>query len=170
MPKANMYRSLHTSVLGPRSKPLEVQIRTRQMHEVAEYGVAAHWKYKEAGCPAINNKEEDIKFSWMRKFIELDKEANNTNEFVDQVKSYFYENEVFVFTPMGDVFDLPQGATAIDFAFRIHSDVGSKTVGALINGRIAQLDTPLVNGDIVEILTDMTYADCIQLYYDKLNQ
>lgn len=153
MPKANMYRSLHTSVLGPRSKPLEVQIRTRQMHEVAEYGVAAHWKYKEAGCPAINNKEEDIKFSWMRKFIELDKEANNTNEFVDQVKSYFYENEVFVFTPMGDVFDLPQGATAIDFAFRIHSDVGSKTVGALINGRIAQLDTPLVNGDIVEILT-----------------
>ena len=153
MPKANMYRSLHTSVLGPRSKPLEVQIRTRQMHEVAEYGVAAHWKYKEAGCPALNNKEEDIKFSWMRKFIELDKEANNTNEFVDQVKSYFYENEVFVFTPMGDVFDLPQGATAIDFAFRIHSDVGSKTVGALINGRIAQLDTPLVNGDIVEILT-----------------
>ena len=126
MPKANMYRSLHTSVLGPRSKPLEVQIRTQQMHEVADYGVAAHWKYKE---------------------------ANNTNEFVDEVKSYFFENEVFVFTPMGDVFDLPQGATAIDFAFRIHSDVGSKTVGALINGRIAQLDTPLVNGDIVEILT-----------------
>ena len=152
MPKANMYRSLHTSVLGPRSKPLEVQIRTEEMHEIAEYGVAAHWKYKEKG--SVNaNKNEDIKFSWMRKLVELDKEATNTNEFVEQVKSYFFEDDVFVFTPMGDVFDLPNGATAIDFAFRIHSDVGSKTTGALINGRIAQLDTVLNNGDIVEILT-----------------
>ena len=152
MPKANMYRSLHTSVLGPRSKPLEVQIRTEEMHEVAEYGVAAHWKYKEVGSKVVNNKD-DLKFSWMRKFVEMEKEAQNTNEFVEEVKTYFFEDQVFVFTPMGDVFDLPSGATPIDFAYRIHSDVGSKTVGALINGRIAQLDTQLNNGDIVEILT-----------------
>jgi RelA/SpoT family (p)ppGpp synthetase len=152
MPKGNLYQSLHTSVIGPRSKPLEVQIRTWDMHEVAEYGVAAHWRYKEKGSQkVVDNKE--VQFSWMRKMIEYDKDLNNAKEFVNSVKIDIFSDQVFVFTPNGDVFDLPVNATPVDFAYRIHSDVGHKTIGALINGRIAQLDTKLKNGDIVEILT-----------------
>lgn len=152
MPKGNLYQSLHTSVIGPRSKPLEVQIRTWEMHEVAEYGVAAHWRYKERGSQKANNNS-DIQFSWMRKMAEYDKDLTNAKEYVDSVKLDIFSNQVFVFTPNGDVFDLPVNATPVDFAYRIHSDVGHKTIGALINGRIAQLDTKLKNGDIVEILT-----------------
>ena len=152
MPKGNMYQSLHTSVLGPKSKPLEVQIRTWQMHEVAEYGVAAHWRYKEKGSFKADNAS-DIQFSWMRKLVEYDQDVTNSKDFVDRVKLDLFSDQVFVFTPNGDVFDLPQNATPVDFAYRIHSDVGHKTVGALINGRIAQLDSKLKNGDIVEILT-----------------
>ncbi|MDD3237779.1 MAG: bifunctional (p)ppGpp synthetase/guanosine-3',5'-bis(diphosphate) 3'-pyrophosphohydrolase [Candidatus Gastranaerophilales bacterium] len=155
MPKSNGYKSLHTSVLGPRQKPLEVQIRTQEMHHVAEYGVAAHWRYKESGSQKADS-ETDIKFSWMRKMVEMDKDAKNANEFVENVKLDLFSNQVFAFTPMGDVIDLPQNATAVDFAYRIHSDVGNKTTGALINGRIAQLDSKLKNGDIVEILTSKT--------------
>lgn len=152
MPKGNMYQSLHTSVIGPRSKPLEVQIRTWSMHEIAEYGVAAHWHYKEKGSQKASGNS-DMQFSWMRKLVEYDKDLTNAKEYVDSVKLDIFSDQVFVFTPNGDVFDLPQDATPVDFAYRIHTDVGHKTIGALINGRIAQLDTKLKNGDIVEILT-----------------
>ncbi len=155
MPKGNGYKSLHTSVIGPKQKPLEVQIRTVEMHKVAEYGVAAHWKYKESGSIKAGSAD-DIKFSWMHQMIELDKEASNANEFVEKVKLDLFGNQVFAFTPMGDIIDLPLNATPIDFAFRIHSEVGYKTTGALINGRIAQLDTKLNNGDIVELFTSKT--------------
>lgn len=152
MPKGNLYQSLHTSVIGPRSKPLEVQIRTWEMHEVAEYGVAAHWRYKEKGSQKANNNA-DLQFSWMKKMAEYDKDLTTAKEYVDSVKLDIFSDQVFAFTPNGDVFDLPVNATPIDFAYRIHTDVGHKTIGALINGRIAQLDTKLKNGDIVEILT-----------------
>ena len=152
MPKGNGYRSLHTSVIGPKAKPLEVQIRTHEMHEVAEYGIAAHWRYKESGSQKAENPA-DIKFSWMRKVAEMGKDVKNAQEFVESVKLDIFSDQVFAFTPMGDVFDLPKGATPVDFAFRIHTDVGFKTVGALINGRIVPLDTKLTNGDIVEIMT-----------------
>ena len=157
MPKGNMYQSLHTSVIGPRSKPLEVQIRTWEMHEVAEYGVAAHWRYKEKGSQKANNPS-DMQFSWMRKMAEYDKDMTSAEDYVNSVKLDLFSDQVFAFTPNGDVFDLPVNATPVDFAYRIHSEVGNKTVGALINGRIAQLDTKLNNGDIVEILTSKTPA------------
>ena len=157
MPKGNMYQSLHTSVIGPRQKPLEVQIRTWEMHEIAEYGIAAHWRYKEKGSRKADSAS-DIKFSWMRKLVEYNKETKNAEDFVNSVKLDLFSDQVFAFTPGGDVIDLPQGATPIDFAYRIHSDVGHKTVGALINGRIAQLDTKLKNGDIVEIMTSKVSA------------
>ena len=157
MPKGNLYQSLHTSVIGPRSKPLEVQIRTWQMHEVAEYGVAAHWRYKEKGSQKAD-KASDLQFSWMRKLVEYDKDMTNAEDYVNSVKLDLFSDQVFAFTPNGDVIDLPVNATPVDFAYRIHSDVGSKTIGALINGRIAQLDTKLNNGDIVEIITSKTPA------------
>ena len=157
MPKGNMYQSLHTSVIGPRSKPLEVQIRTWEMHEVAEYGVAAHWRYKEKGSQKADN-QSDLQFSWMRKLVEYDKDMTSAEDYVNSVKLDLFSDQVFAFTPNGDVFDLPRNATPVDFAYRIHSEVGNKTVGALINGRIAQLDTKLNNGDIVEILTSKTPA------------
>lgn len=155
MPKGNMYQSLHTSVIGPRSKPLEVQIRTWEMHEVAEYGVAAHWRYKEKGSQKANNPA-DMQFSWMRKMVEYDKDMTSAEDYVNSVKLDIFSDQVFAFTPNGDVLDLPANATPVDFAYRIHSDVGHRTVGALVNGRIAQLDTKLNNGDIVEILTSKT--------------
>ena len=156
MPKGNMYRSLHTSVIGTKNKPVEIQIRTKEMHEVAEYGIAAHWRYKESGSIKASNKQ-DMQFSWMRKVMELDNESANAQDFVESVKLDIFNNQIFVFTPNGDVFDLPQNSTPVDFAYRIHTEVGHKTVGALINGRIAQLDTKLKNGDIVEILTSKQY-------------
>lgn len=152
MPKGNLYQSLHTSVIGPRSKPLEVQIRTWEMHEIAEYGVAAHWRYKEKGSQKAENSS-DMQFSWMKKMAEYDKDLTTAKEYVDSVKLDIFSDQVFAFTPNGDVFDLPINATPIDFAYRIHTDVGHKTIGALVNGRIAQFDTKLKNGDIVEILT-----------------
>ena len=157
MPKGNMYQSLHTSVIGPRQKPLEVQIRTWEMHEIAEYGVAAHWRYKEKGSEKADSAN-DVKFSWMRKLVEYNKDTKDAADYVDSVKLDLFSDQVFAFTPGGDVIDLPQGATPVDFAYRIHSDVGHKTVGALINGRIAQLDTKLRNGDIVEIMTSKVAA------------
>ena len=157
MPKGNLYQSLHTSVIGPRSKPLEVQIRTWEMHEIAEYGVAAHWRYKEKGSQKADNNS-DIQFSWMRKLVEYDNDLSSAEEYVDSVKLDIFSDQVFVFTPNGDVFDLPSNATIVDFAYRIHTDVGHKTIGGLINGRIAQLDTKLKNGDIIEILTSKNPA------------
>jgi RelA/SpoT family (p)ppGpp synthetase len=155
MPKGNMYQSLHTSVIGPRSKPLEVQIRTWEMHQVAEYGVAAHWRYKEKGSQKADNAS-DMKFSWMHKLVEYDKEMKNAQDYVKSVKLDLFSDQVFAFTPGGDVLDLPKDATPVDFSYRIHSDVGHKTVGALVNGRIVPLNTKLNNGDIVEILTSKT--------------
>ena len=157
MPKGNMYQSLHTSVIGPRQKPLEVQIRTWEMHEIAEYGIAAHWRYKEKGSQKADSAS-DVKFSFMKKLVEYNKGAKDAADYVDAVKLDLFSDQVFAFTPGGDVIDLPQGATPVDFAYRIHSDVGHKTVGALINGRIAQLDTKLKNGDIVEIMTSKVAA------------
>ncbi len=157
MPKGNMYQSLHTSVIGPRQKPLEVQIRTWEMHEIAEYGIAAHWRYKEKGSKKADSAN-DIKFSWMRKLVEYNKDTQDAEDYVNSVKLDIFSDQVFAFTPGGDVIDLPQNATPVDFAYRIHSDVGNKTVGALINGRIAQLDTKLKNGDIVEIMTSKVSA------------
>ena len=156
MPKGNLYRSLHTSIIGTKNKPVEIQIRTHKMHEVAEYGVAAHWRYKESGSIKADNKQ-DMQFSWMRKVMELDKDSTDAKDFVESVKFDIFTNQVFVFTPNGDVFDLPQNSTPVDFAYRIHTEVGHRTVGALINGRIAQLDTKLKNGDIVEILTSKQF-------------
>ena len=155
MPKGNMYQSLHTSVIGPRSKPLEVQIRTWEMHQVAEYGVAAHWRYKEKGSQKADNAS-DLKFSWMHKLVEYEKDMKNAEDYVKSVKLDLFSDQVFAFTPGGDVLDLPKDATPVDFSYRIHSDVGHKTVGALVNGRIVPLNTKLNNGDIVEILTSKT--------------
>ncbi len=157
MPKGNGYRSLHTSVIGPKSKPVEIQIRTQQMHDVAEYGVAAHWKYKESGSVKVANPS-DLQFAWMRKLVELDKDSKNSKEFLESVKLDLFSDQVFAFTPMGDVIDLPLNSTPVDFAYRIHTEIGHRTVGALVNGRIVPLSTKLVNGDIVEILTSKQYA------------
>ncbi len=157
MPKGNGYRSLHTSVIGPKNKPVEIQIRTQEMHEVAEYGVAAHWKYKESGSVKATNPS-DLQFAWMRKLVELDKDAKNSKEFLESVKLDLFSDQVFAFTPMGDVVDLPLNSTPVDFAYRIHTEIGHRTVGALVNGRIVPLSTKLVNGDIVEILTSKQYA------------
>ena len=156
MPKGNMYRSLHTSVIGSKNKPVEIQIRTEEMHEVAEYGIAAHWRYKESGSVKSDNKY-DMQFSWMRKMMEIDKDSSNAKDFVESVKLDLFSDQVFAFTPAGDVIDLPANSTPVDFAYRIHTEVGHRTVGALINGRIAQLDTKLKNGDIVEILTSKQF-------------
>lgn len=157
MPKGNMYQSLHTSVIGPNKKPLEVQIRTWQMHEIAEYGVAAHWRYKEKGSQKADSTT-DVQFSWMRKLVEYNNDTSDAEDYVNSVKLDLFSDQVFAFTPNSDVLDLPKDATPLDFAYRIHSDVGHKTVGALINGRIAQLDSKLKNGDIVEILTSKVSA------------
>jgi len=152
MPKSNLYRSLHTSVIGPRGKPIEVQIRTQEMHEVAEFGIAAHWKYKEAG--SVNaGSDTDQKFSWLRKLVEFQQDIKDAKEYVDSVKLDLFSDQVFVFSPKGDVIDLPRNAVPIDFAYRIHSEVGNKCNGAIVNGRIVPLDTKLKNGDIIEILT-----------------
>lgn len=152
MPKNNMYRSLHTSVIGPRGKPLEVQIRTQEMHEEAEYGLAAHWKYKESGSSVKTSTEEE-KFNWLRKLIEYQSDIKDAQEYVDSVKLDLFSDQVFAFTPKGDVIDLPAEATPLDFAYRIHTQVGHRCIGAIVNGRIVPLDTKLNNGDIVEILT-----------------
>lgn len=157
MPKGNMYQSLHTSVIGPRLKPLEVQIRTWDMHRTAEYGVAAHWRYKEKGSQKAD-AATDKQFSWLHKLVEYDKEVTNAKDFVSSVKLDLFSDQVFAFTPNGDIYDFPKDATCVDFAYRIHTDVGHKTVGALVNGRIVPLNTKLNNGDIIEVLTSKTPA------------
>ncbi|HET7684916.1 MAG TPA: bifunctional (p)ppGpp synthetase/guanosine-3',5'-bis(diphosphate) 3'-pyrophosphohydrolase [Candidatus Limnocylindria bacterium] len=150
MPKANMYQSLHTAVIGPEAKPLEVQIRTRQMHEVAEAGIAAHWRYKEG---SRGDRRYDEKLAWVRQLIDWQREVSDATEFVEGLKLDVFQDQVFVFTPKGDVKDLPAGATPLDFAYRIHTDVGHRTIGAKVNNRLVPLDYKLRNGDIVEIVT-----------------
>jgi GTP pyrophosphokinase len=150
MPKANMYQSLHTAVIGPDAKPLEVQIRTRQMHDVAEAGIAAHWRYKEG---SRGDRRYDEKLAWVRQLIDWQREVSDATEFVEGLKLEVFQDQVFVFTPKGDVKDLPNGATPLDFAYRIHTDVGHRTIGAKANNRLVPLDYRLHNGDIVEIIT-----------------
>ncbi len=150
-PKPNLYRSLHTTVIGQDGIPFEVQIRTHEMHQIAEYGIAAHWKYKSGG---IRSKEEvDRKLEWVAKLIEVNDDTMDPDEFLNTLKIDIFHDETFVFTPKGDVIVLPQGATLIDFAYAIHSAVGNKMIGAKINGAIAPIDSIPKNGEIVEILT-----------------
>ncbi len=151
MPKPNNYQSLHTTVIGTRGQPVEIQIRTWEMHHIAEYGIAAHWRYKEGNQTATKN-EFDEKMGWLRNLLEW-QDTSNPKEFVNALKLDAFSDEVFVFSPRGDVIDLPQGAIPIDFAYRIHTDVGHRCVGAKINGKIVPLDYQLKNGDIVEIIT-----------------
>ena len=151
MPKPNNYQSLHTTVIETRGQPVEIQIRTWEMHRIAEYGVAAHWRYKE-GNQTANKDAFDEKMGWLRNLLEW-QDTSNPKEFVNALKLDAFSDEVFVFSPRGDVIDLPQGAIPIDFAYRIHTDVGHRCVGAKINGKIVPLDYKLKNGDIVEIIT-----------------
>ena len=150
-PKSNMYRSLHTTIFGPGGRLYEIQIRTREMHRTAEYGIAAHWKYKE-GSP--RGDEVDERLSWFRQVLEWQQETREPEEFMEFLRIDLFQDEIFVFTPMGDVKQLPKGAGPIDFAFAVHTEVGLHCVGARVNGRIAPLARELKNGDTVEILTD----------------
>jgi len=149
MPKSNMYQSLHTSVIGPEGEPFEIQIRTWEMHRTAEYGIAAHWKYKEGRT----DPDLDEKLSWLRQILDWQQDLRDAREFMESLRIDLFEDEVFVFTPKGDVIDLPAGSNPVDFAYRIHTDIGHRCVGAKVNGRIVPLDYTLKNGDIVEILT-----------------
>ncbi|MFB0971386.1 MAG: bifunctional (p)ppGpp synthetase/guanosine-3',5'-bis(diphosphate) 3'-pyrophosphohydrolase [Neofamilia sp.] len=151
MPKSNMYQSLHTTVIDEHGEIFEVQIRTFEMHEIAEFGIAAHWKYKEAGASAIN---KDDNMTWLRQMIEWQQEQSDPQEFMEGLKVDFFTDEVFVFTPNGDVMSLAEGSTPIDFAYLVHTQVGHNCVGAKVNGRIVPLDYKLRNGNIVEIITD----------------
>lgn len=150
MPKQNMYQSLHTTVIGPKGEIFEVQIRTYDMHKTAEYGIAAHWKYKEG---TTKSTSFDNNLTWLSQLLEWQKDLKDPKDFMETLKIDFFTDEVFVFTPKGDVINLPEGSTPIDFAYRVHTDVGNRCVGAKINGRIVQLNYQLKNGNIVEIIT-----------------
>ena len=150
VPKQNMYQSIHTTVLGKDGRPFEVQIRTREMHSTAEYGIAAHWHYKEGGAA---DKDMDKKLAWLRELLEWQTDMRDSKEFMESLKVDFYSDRVFVFTPKGDVKEFIQGATPLDFAYGIHSEIGHKCAGAKVNGKIVPLGYVLKTGDIVEILT-----------------
>ncbi len=151
VPKNNMYQSLHTTVIGGRRIPFpfEIQIRTWDMHRIAEYGIAAHWRYKEGG----DDKSFDQKLHWLRQILDWQGETRDSHEFIDGLKTDIFAEQVFIFTPKGDIIDMPRGATPLDFAYRVHSAVGNSCVGAKVNGRIVPLETPLETGDRVEIMT-----------------
>jgi len=148
MPKFNMYQSLHTTVIGPEGRPLEIQIRTREMHDMAEFGIAAHWLYKQD-----RTVDDDGKLRWLRRLLDWQQELSDPKEFMDTLKVDLFEDEVFVFTPKGEVKSLAAGATPLDFAYEVHTDVGHRCVGAKVNGRIVPLSYELRSGDIVEVLT-----------------
>jgi len=150
-PRENVYQSLHTTVMGPGARPLEVQIRTYEMHRTAEYGVAAHWRYKEASSRHDEVFEERI--NWLRQLLEWQRETAEAEEFVEYIKTDLFRDQVFVFSPKGEIKDLPAGSTPIDFAFRIHTDIGFHCVGARVNGRLVPLTYKVQNGDVVEIVT-----------------
>jgi guanosine-3',5'-bis(diphosphate) 3'-pyrophosphohydrolase len=150
VPKNNLYQSLHTAVIALDGKPLEIQIRTHQMHQVSEVGIAAHWRYKEG---SKSDREYDAKLAWLRQLMDWQRDVADATEFVEGIKLDIFQDQVFVFTPRGDIKDLPAGATPLDFAYRIHTDVGHRTIGAKVNNRLVPLDYRLKNGDIVEIVT-----------------
>ena len=150
-PKENLYRSLHTAVIGPGGKALEVQIRTREMHQLAEYGIAAHWRYKEPGGRKDTNLEDKI--NWLRQLMEWRADISDARQFVDSLKSDIFKDQVYVFTPKGQIIEMAAGATPIDFAYHIHTEVGNRCRGAKVNGKIVALDYQLKTGDRVEILT-----------------
>lgn len=156
VPKPNMYQSLHTTLIGPKGTPFEVQIRTWDMHRVAEYGIAAHWAYKEAsfmGNKKANVKVTEDKLSWLRETLEWQKDMQDPDEFLNTLKTELFEDEVYVFTPKGKIIALPKGSTPIDFAYNIHAEIGNRMTGAKINSKMMPIITPLKNGDIVEIIT-----------------
>ena len=150
MPKANLYQSLHTTVVGPEGEHIEIQIRTEEMHQIAEHGVAAHWKYKDG--TTIVPKDED-RFSWIRRILDWEHEMKDPREFMASLKVDLFQDEVYVFTPKGEVLELPVGATPVDFAYQIHTEVGDRCSGAKVNGKLVALDTQLSNGDTVEVIT-----------------
>jgi GTP pyrophosphokinase len=151
MPKFNLYQSLHTSVIGPQGKPVEIQIRTHQMHRTAEYGIAAHWKYKETKATPRTAPETEM--SWLRQLVDWQREMQDPGEFLDALRYDLGAQECFVFTPKGDVIGLPASATAVDFAYAVHTEVGHRCIGARVNGRLVPLESALENGDVVEVFT-----------------
>jgi guanosine-3',5'-bis(diphosphate) 3'-pyrophosphohydrolase len=156
MPKFNMYQSLHTTVIGPEGRPLEIQIRTRQMHDLAEFGIAAHWMYKEGTVPDADHaaaRDPEGKLKWLRSLMDWQQDMSDPREFMETLKVDLFEDEVFVFTPKGEVKSLAAGATPLDFAYDVHTDVGHRCVGAKVNGKIVPLSYVLRSGDIVEVLT-----------------
>ena len=157
MPKPNMYQSLHTTVLGDNGEPFEIQIRTYEMHRVAEFGIAAHWKYKE-GRSDVKQNSEELKLAWLRQTLEWQKDLEDPREFMETLKMDLFASQVFVFTPRGEVIDLPAESTPLDFAFKIHTDVGCHCVGAKVNGKMVTIDHKLMTGDIVEIITSANSA------------
>ena len=147
-PKDSMYQSLHTTVVGPHGRPLEIQIRTYEMHRVAEYGVAAHWRYKEGS----KTGRDDERIAWLRQLLDWQRDLTGADDFVESVKTDIFHDQVFVYTPKGDVLDLPAGATPLDFAYRVHTDLGHQTVGAKVNVRMVSLNSQLKNGDVVDVM------------------
>jgi GTP pyrophosphokinase len=154
LPKANMYQSLHTSVIGPYGEKIEIQIRTTEMHRLAEEGIAAHWKYKEG--KGFNPKEDKV-FAWLRRILEWQKELTDSKEFMEIFKIDLFPDEVYVFTPKGDVKELPKGSTPVDFAYAVHSELGHRCVGAKVNGKLVSLRTVLKSGDTVDVSTSPTH-------------
>ncbi|MFA4885110.1 MAG: bifunctional (p)ppGpp synthetase/guanosine-3',5'-bis(diphosphate) 3'-pyrophosphohydrolase [Desulfotomaculaceae bacterium] len=155
MPKSNMYQSIHTTVIGPQGEPMEIQIRTREMHRTAEYGIAAHWRYKEGGK---GDREFEKKLAWLRQLLEWQHDLGDAREFMESLKIDLFADSVFVFSPKGDVVELSAGSVPLDFAYRIHTDIGHRCIGAKISGRIVPLEYKLKNGDIVEVLTSKNSA------------
>ncbi|WP_432737586.1 RelA/SpoT family protein [Maridesulfovibrio sp. FT414] len=154
IPKANMYQSLHTTVIGPEGERIEIQIRTSEMQQVAEYGVAAHWQYKETGTSTAKQNRDAERFSWLRQIMDWQRELEDPREFMASLRFDLFNEEVYVFTPAGEIKELPDGSTPVDFAYSIHSELGNHCAGAKVNGRLVPLNTSLKNGDTIEVITD----------------